>query len=190
MVQNTALFLLDNGREVFVWQGWLPEGDSADNVVTGSATVRWNLERRLALETSLHYCQAKNPENPPKSYLISAGLEPASFTNLFPEWIQRDDIASLNIKEGRHPGEMLAVGEMLARLTRTHYTRAELTAGPLPPAGVDPSRLEAYLSDSEFEVRLVESAVLGPEVFEMTKEEFYNLPTWKQNNLKKSLSFY
>lgn len=34
-------------------------------------------------------------KNPPKSYLIHAGLEPLTFTNMFPSWEHRDDIAEI-----------------------------------------------------------------------------------------------
>lgn len=32
---------------------------------------------------------------PPKSYLIHAGLEPLTFTNMFPSWEHREDIAEI-----------------------------------------------------------------------------------------------
>ncbi|XP_040289675.1 villin-like protein [Bufo bufo] len=42
------------------------------------------------------------------------------------------------------------------------------------PDGVDPSRKEMYLSDDEF-----------AKIFGMPKAEFYQLPKWKQQNIKK-----
>lgn len=177
--QQPALFLLDNEYAVYLWQGWWPEGtEDTENVSTGSAVVRWNNDRRCAMETALHYCQNKCHDNPPKTYLISAGLEPAVFTNLFPHWQQRDDVAILNIKDGKKPGEMLFVQEVLAQLTRMHYPLSELQQQPLPE-GVNPSRLESYLTDQDFE-----------EVFKVSKDEFYNLPTWKQCNMKKSVKLF
>ncbi|XP_022243845.1 supervillin-like isoform X3 [Limulus polyphemus] len=169
-----ALFLFDNEHEMFLWQGWWPEGDEeSENVVTGSAGLRWNTERRCAMETALHYCHEKNPENPPKAFIVSAGLEPTLFTNLFLTWEQNDDVALINIKDGKKPGEMLLVQEVLAKLTRTRYTLSELQKRPLPE-GVDPSRIESYLTDKDFE------DILG-----MSKEEFYTLPPWRHSELKK-----
>lgn len=34
-------------------------------------------------------------KKPPKSYLIHAGLEPLTFTNMFPSWEHREDIAEI-----------------------------------------------------------------------------------------------
>ncbi|KAG8138840.1 hypothetical protein E2320_001708, partial [Naja naja] len=36
-----------------------------------------------------------NVKNTPKSYLIHAGLEPLTFTNMFPSWEHRGDIAEI-----------------------------------------------------------------------------------------------
>jgi supervillin len=43
------------------------------------------------------------------------------------------------------------VEDVLARLCKTAYPLADLLARPLPE-GVDPLRLEVYLSDEDFEV--------------------------------------
>jgi len=37
----------------------------------------------------------KNEKKPQKSYLIHAGLEPLTFTNMFPNWEHREDIAEI-----------------------------------------------------------------------------------------------
>lgn len=37
----------------------------------------------------------KNSKKPPKSYLLHAGLEPLTFTNMFPSWEHREDIAQI-----------------------------------------------------------------------------------------------
>ena len=46
---------------------------------------------------------------------------------------------------------MLPVHEVLDRLKRSTYTLGELQESPLPE-GVDPSRLESYLNDQDFQV--------------------------------------
>ena len=53
-----GLFLLDNHHEVYIWQGWWPEEtEDVDNIRTGSAESRLNVDRRLAVETALNYCK-------------------------------------------------------------------------------------------------------------------------------------
>lgn len=50
---SVALFLVDNRMEVYLWQGQQPE----DAECTGSAKIRWDNERKCAMETTLQYCQ-------------------------------------------------------------------------------------------------------------------------------------
>jgi len=53
-----------------------------------------------------------------------------------------------------------------------------LRGRPLPD-GVNPLKLECYLSDEEFR-----------ELLQTSKEEFVNLPAWKQTNLKKKARLF
>uniref|UniRef100_A0A9J7Y7Y0 Supervillin a n=1 Tax=Cyprinus carpio carpio TaxID=630221 RepID=A0A9J7Y7Y0_CYPCA len=89
-----ALFLVDNHHEVYLWQGWWPQ----DSESTGSARIRWDSDRKCAMETVLQYSKEKNERKTPKSYLIHAGLEPLTFTNMFPSWEHREDIAEITEK--------------------------------------------------------------------------------------------
>lgn len=110
------MFLLDTGKELWLWQGWWPERKDlleteqavASEEVTqnlekdrGSASIRWQTERRAAMSTTLNYWKLKYPGKPLKAYLVWAGLEPIEFTNLFPDWNDRDDIAEINIMVGK-----------------------------------------------------------------------------------------
>ncbi|XP_076146382.1 supervillin a isoform X2 [Alosa pseudoharengus] len=141
-----ALFLVDNHHEVYLWQGWWSEASES----TGSARIRWDADRKCAMETVLQYCKEKNEVKPPKSYLIHAGLEPLTFTNMFPCWEHRPDIAQITEKEAEVCNQIILVEDVLARLCKATYPLADLLARPLP-AGVDPLRLEIYLSDEDFE---------------------------------------
>lgn len=171
-----ALFLLDNYHEVYVWQGWLPKDDQdCENLATGSAKLRLDVNRRLVMEIALQYCQGKNCEEPPKAYVIHAGAEPLYFTNLFPQWTEWD---IKDIPENEEVCKVMFVQEVLSQLSRDRYTLKELQQKPLPP-GVDPLRLEAYLTDEEFQ-----------EVLGMKKEEFYSMPSWKQTELKKTCELF
>uniref|UniRef100_A0AAX7SRG2 HP domain-containing protein n=1 Tax=Astatotilapia calliptera TaxID=8154 RepID=A0AAX7SRG2_ASTCA len=169
-----ALFLVDNHHEVYLWQGWWPQ----DSESTGSARIRWDSDRKCAMETVLQYCREKNEKKPPKAYLIHAGLEPLTFTNMFPSWEHREDIAEITEREAEIYHQIILVEDVLARLCKTTYPLADLLARPLPE-GVDPLRLEVYLSDEDFQRAL-----------EMSKEEFGALPSWKQMNLKKAKGLF
>lgn len=103
-----ALFLLDTGKELWLWQGWWPEREklildndqitsSEDLNHRGSATVRWQAERRAAMQTALDYWKHKYEAVPTRAFLVWAGLEPIQFTNLFPVWDDRDDVTEMNI---------------------------------------------------------------------------------------------
>lgn len=52
-VWSSALFLVDNHHEVYLWQGWWPQ----DTGNTGSARIRWDVDRKCAMETVLQYCR-------------------------------------------------------------------------------------------------------------------------------------
>uniref|UniRef100_A0AAQ5WZF0 HP domain-containing protein n=1 Tax=Amphiprion ocellaris TaxID=80972 RepID=A0AAQ5WZF0_AMPOC len=142
-----ALFLVDNFHEVYLWQGWWPQ----DSESTGSARIRWDADRKCAMETVLQYCKEKNEKKPQKSYLIHAGLEPLTFTNMFPSWEHREDVAEITEREAEVCNQIILVEDVLARLCQNTFPLAQLQARPLPE-GVDPLRLEIYLSDQDFEV--------------------------------------
>lgn len=197
-VPQPALFVVDGGHRVWVWQGWWPaeSSEGEDFSATGSAVLRFNFARRAALETALNYCKLKAKAQAKalaaKSYkkievdvevvepqLVVAGMEPLEFTNLFPMWTPRQDVTAIQEKEGRwKQGGQHLVSDILAQLSRTHYSLAELTARPLPD-GADPLHLEVYLNEEEF------SQSLG-----MTIDEFYSLQTWKQTELKKKANLF
>ncbi|XP_031795639.1 supervillin isoform X6 [Sarcophilus harrisii] len=169
-----ALFLVDNHHEVYLWQGWWP----IENKITGSARIRWANDRKCAMETVLRYCKGKNVKKPPKSYLLHAGLEPLTFTNMFPSWEHREDIAEITEMDAEVSNQIILVEDVLAKLCKTVYPLADLLARPLPE-GVDPLKLEIYLTDEDFEIAL-----------EMTREEYNMLPSWKQVNLKKAKGLF
>ncbi|XP_078794714.1 supervillin a isoform X42 [Oryzias latipes] len=176
-----ALFLVDNHHEVYLWQGWWPQ----DSESTGSARIRWDSDRKCAMETVLQYCREKNEKKPPKAYLIHAGLEPLTFTNMFPCWEHREDVAEITEREAEVCNQIILVEEVLARLCKSSYPLEELLARPLPQ-GVDPLRLEIYLSDEDFEG----DGACGKRALEMSREEYGALPGWKQVKLKKAKGLF
>ncbi|XP_016126440.1 supervillin-like isoform X4 [Sinocyclocheilus grahami] len=176
-----ALFLVDNHHEVYLWQGWWPQ----DSESTGSARIRWDSDRKCAMETVLQYSKEKNEKKTPKSYLIHAGLEPLTFTNMFPSWEHREDIAEITEREAEVCNQIILVEDVLTRLCKTTYPLADLQARPLPE-GVDPLRLEIYLSDEDFEG----VGASGKKALEMTRSEYEALPGWKQVNVKKDKGLF
>ncbi|XP_069108272.1 serine-rich adhesin for platelets-like isoform X2 [Argopecten irradians] len=174
-----GLFLVDDHHTVYLWHGWWPEGDAeVDNVITGSALARFNVDRRCAIDTVLLYCREKDSDNPPCAYAVHAGLEPPCFTNLFPYWEVDNSVKGINLRDGKTEGEMVSLQEILEKMTKACYTFAELQERPLPE-GVDPLKLEKYLIDEEFE-----------ETLGMTKDAFYALPMWQQHQLKKDVDLF
>ncbi|XP_051944202.1 supervillin-like isoform X2 [Hippocampus zosterae] len=173
-VVQPALFLVDNFHEVYLWQGWWPQ----DSESSGSARMRWDVDRKCAMETVLQYCKEKSDRKPQKSYLIHAGLEPLTFTNMFPSWEHREDVAEISEREAEVCNQIILVEDVLARLSRNTFPLDQLRARPLPE-GVDPLRLEIYLSDRDFE-----------EALEMKRDKYECLPGWKQVNLKKAKGLF
>ncbi|XP_063981805.1 supervillin [Diachasmimorpha longicaudata] len=171
-----ALFLLDNGEELWLWQGWWPNTGEEDQ--TGSGAVRWQAERRAAMTAAVNYWKEGRDGMSSAIYLVWAGLEPLEFINLFPTWGNRDEIAELNMKDGRTPGEMLSLENELTRLTQSTYPPAQLLQRPLPE-GVDPTSLEVYLSPVHFQ-----------ELLGMNLDDFQNLPSWKQIEIKKKIGLF
>uniref|UniRef100_UPI00398F1294 supervillin-like isoform X4 n=1 Tax=Pristiophorus japonicus TaxID=55135 RepID=UPI00398F1294 len=171
-VPQPALFLVDNRLEVYMWQGWWP----SDTESTGSAKIRWDMERKCAMETALQYCTERNPKRPPRAYLVHAGAEPLTFTNIFPRWEYDTEIAQ-QVQQGV-VNRVLLVQDALSRLCKTQYSLEEIMSRPLPD-GVDPHRLETYLSDEDFQ-----------KIVQMSRGEFYRLPSWKQVNWKKAKGLF
>ncbi|KAK5642159.1 hypothetical protein RI129_008326 [Pyrocoelia pectoralis] len=175
-----ALFMLDNKYEVWLWHGWWPELES-DSVLmdqTGSGAIRWQEERKVAMQTVVNYCKRDSDGKKIPAYLVWAGLEPLAFTNLFPFWRDCDEVTVLNMQDGKKPGEIIAIEKELALLTRSTYPLDQLLQRPLPD-GVDPTHLENYLSSEDFS-----------ELMSMTLDEFQKLPTWKQTSVKKEKGLF
>ncbi|XP_071027812.1 supervillin-like isoform X14 [Oncorhynchus clarkii lewisi] len=170
-VPQPALFLLDNCMELYLWHAGEPE----DSQTTGSACIRWANERRCAMQTVLHYCKERNPRRPLQAYLIQDGVEPLTFTNVFPRWEKRPTPTTQG-EAGRV--KLTLVQDALAQLSKTQYPLEELLQTPLPE-GVDPQRLEIYLSDHDFQT-----------ILKMKRDEYDSLPNWKQVSLKKSKGLY
>lgn len=81
------------------------------------------------------------------------------------------------MQDGRTEEE-LTIKVALEKLSRRVYPFDVLKERPLPE-GVDPTRLERYLSPEEFE------QALG-----MSLDEFREVPIWKQSKMKKEAGLF
>lgn len=104
-----------------------------------------------------------------------AGYESMEFINLFPMWKVWSNIALIDKKVVcKQP----KVSDALTTLSRLTYTIEELRAETLPD-GVDPTHLETYLSNEDFN-----------KIFKMSREEYYKLPQWKQSQTRQANNFF
>ncbi|XP_057202957.1 supervillin isoform X2 [Triplophysa rosa] len=165
-VPHPALFLLDNFLEVYLWQS---------SEAAFSQRPHWDKEKKCAMETALQYCRERNPRRPPMAYLIDEGVEPLTFTNIFPSWEMRptQEVQDCVVRK-----MLTLVQDALAALNRTQYPLKDLLRRPLPE-GVDPLHLENYLSQNDFKV------ALG-----MTQNDYNCLSDLQKMDLKKSKGLY
>lgn len=81
---------------------------------------------------------------------------PSFSSKIFCNLLLSGDICSADAppvccQEAEVCNQIILVEDVLARLCKTTYPLADLLARPLPE-GVDPLRLEVYLTDEDFEV--------------------------------------
>jgi len=107
--------------------------------------------------------------------LVWAGHEPQEFINLFPDWSSHPEVAKINQENVESDCDL---EKSYAELSRTQYSWAELQVRPLPP-GVDPAKIETYLSNDVFLEKL-----------KMTKTEFQACPRWKQIEMRKATGLF
>lgn len=177
--EQPALFLLDTGSNLYLWQGFWPPSHSPEdnsNTITGSGMIRWHAERRAAMATIVQYRKLsyKDFRKLPDAELVWAGCEPDKFTNLFPSWTHKPEVEKVNrefVKDN-------SLERTLSELSKSEYTWEELQQRPLPD-GVDPAKLEKYLSDSDFEKYL-----------KVSREDFNSAPWWKQIEIRKDRGLF
>jgi len=167
-----CLFLLSNGQDTFLWQGWRPRDEENENTSTGSGEFRWAAERKAALETTLEYCKVTKTNG----HLVNAGLEPLVFRNLFPYWTVQKEVREITIADGKSEEDIVSLEQELKKFLKTTYTVEELQERP---EGVDLSKLETYLSDDDFE-----------NLLKMSREDFSKLQAWKKTELKKQAGLF
>ena len=88
------------------------------------------------------------------------------------------DFCSPPRQDGKTEGQTVVIKDFLQQLTETKYTWEELQVRPLPE-GVDPTKMDNYLKESEFEKGLG-----------MSQADFYALPQWKQTKVKREKGLF
>ncbi|KAJ3660033.1 hypothetical protein Zmor_011689 [Zophobas morio] len=89
--EQPAIFLLDDNDEIWVWYGW--ERDEDDEFKSECFVVAINYAKQ----------KSKRIKQLVRIHKVIAGFEPNNFTNLFPVWKKREDIAQLQEKDGVLP---------------------------------------------------------------------------------------
>ncbi|KAM5280060.1 villin-like protein [Ctenodactylus gundi] len=173
------IMLLDTWQEIFIWLGEAAGEWKKEVVVWG----------REYLKT---HPAGRSPATP--IVLVKQGHEPPTFTGWFftwdpYKWMGPQDSSEKQLELGlsRSTGTVststgtsssdgsscTAVSGSLPREQLMHQAAEDL------PRGVDPARKEFYLSDSDFQ-----------DIFGKSKEEFYSMAKWKQQQEKKKLGFF
>uniref|UniRef100_A0A8C5P405 Villin-like n=1 Tax=Jaculus jaculus TaxID=51337 RepID=A0A8C5P405_JACJA len=196
------IMLLDTWKEIFLWLG---EGAGERK----EEALSWGREY---LKT---HPAARSPATP--IVLVKQSHEPAVFTGWFVTWDPYKWTNNQSYKEVVEGslGPRSAISEMIVSrrgsqdspenelelglggggrrdtVTNDSGCISSVASGSLPreqlmhqavedlPQGVDPTRKEFYLSDADFQ-----------EIFGKSKEEFYSLAKWKQQQEKKKLGFF
>eukprot|EP01119_Soliformovum_irregulare_P015974 TRINITY_DN457_c0_g1_i3.p1 TRINITY_DN457_c0_g1~~TRINITY_DN457_c0_g1_i3.p1 ORF type:complete len:1028 (-),score=468.85 TRINITY_DN457_c0_g1_i3:19-3102(-) len=129
------------------------------------------LEKKLAFDAAIEMAKTlSGKDGRPSSIevlVVNDGKEPLKFSRWFVPW-----------KFQGNPDENSAVPveEYLSILSRK-YTLQELVENC--PKGLDKTKLEEYLYPEEFQ-----------KVFNMTREEWDQLPKWRQQEIKKTTAVY
>uniref|UniRef100_A0A8C5CGU5 Villin-1 n=1 Tax=Gadus morhua TaxID=8049 RepID=A0A8C5CGU5_GADMO len=140
------------------------------------------VERDAAVTTAQEYLRShpagRDVDTP--IVLIKQGFEPPTFTGWFHAWDPQmwSDMATAPTTPGKGPSKGMGILTPSAAAPfpveqLVHKQNEDL------PEGVDPTRKEEHLNNEDF------ALVLG-----MSRMEFYSMPTWKQQKLKKDKGLF
>jgi len=179
------IYILDVYNSVFVWVG--TEANSEEKLKSMETAIKY-VERASKVD-------GRQVEQP--IIKVLAGEEPPIFTCWFHAWepfqsgvdifkqFVIDQQKKQLEKEKQGGGALLDVRAEMEQIRKAQnaiypYERIRLDVNRrnLPP-NVDAKILEKYLSDEEF-----------GNLFQMKREEFHNLPTWKQESVKSKLQLW
>uniref|UniRef100_A0A8C7DFI5 Villin-1 n=1 Tax=Oncorhynchus kisutch TaxID=8019 RepID=A0A8C7DFI5_ONCKI len=166
------IMLLDIWDMVFLWLGKGANQIEKENVVP------------TAHEYLRTHPGGRNVDTP--IVLVKQGFEPPTFTGWFHAWDPHMwsvcSIATYSMQSKGNPPYDQSIGESLLSPTIGATFPADKLLNRKTedlPDGVDPTKKEEYLSNADF------ALILG-----VSRVEFYSMPTWKQQNLKKEKGLF
>ncbi|XP_048856382.1 advillin [Brienomyrus brachyistius] len=172
------IMLLDTWDQIFLWVGVnANETEYKESVVTSQEYLRTHPASR-------------DPDTP--ILIVKQGFEPPTFTGWFTawdpsKWSEGKTYEQLKKELGgvactiTVPTQKSDAPEVESTPTNQFHPPEKLVnklANDLPK-GIDPAQKEKYLSDSDF-----------CKVFGISKDNFANLPQWKQLNMKKNKGLF
>uniref|UniRef100_A0A8D0L013 Villin like n=1 Tax=Strix occidentalis caurina TaxID=311401 RepID=A0A8D0L013_STROC len=158
------VMLLDTWEEIFLWVG------KASNTY----------ERTESIASAKEYLKTHpaGRDLATPIILVKQGYEPLNFTGWFNAW----DPYKWSVSCWKSPVVCTRAQWCLKGVTVSEHTLCEVlmnkTVDELPE-GVDPTKKEYYLSDADFH-----------DIFGKSKDEFYQMPKWKQQNEKKQCGLF
>ncbi|KAI8996095.1 hypothetical protein BC832DRAFT_307233 [Gaertneriomyces semiglobifer] len=179
----TGVYILDAFFSIFVWVGSEARSNYKDV--------------RLGLETALEYADYVGMQESVRNLdrtnirLTYSGNEPPVFKSAFIAFEDGgDDITGstgfLNKLKKRGASKKKtakvvdeSAAEILEKFNKASYSFDELKKKDNLPLGVDPTHVEAYLSENDFKKH-----------FKIDKDTFSSYPAWKQAELKKRAGLF
>jgi len=163
------VMLLDAFTEIFIWIG---KGANLEEKEKSMSLAKTYVQEGAE--------QTGRKEDDVSFMVINQGHEPPNFTCHFHAWDDekwRGGQTYLELKAAAMNVDVMSLEDATSKFTvgGTKYPYDKLKARDIPEE-VDLTRLEAYLSDEEFE-----------SVFKTSRADFEALATWKQQSAKKKV---
>ncbi|KAI8824092.1 uncharacterized protein EV422DRAFT_554245 [Fimicolochytrium jonesii] len=150
------VMILDGFSSIYVWFG----------------SSSRSSEKIIGMQTAIEY--GSKASEAPALFVTYEHQEPHEFSRAFPGWARskRKSLYAENQVLSR------PLKEVLEEYTRETYP-VEILLGDNVPPHLDPTRLEAYMTEEDFEA-----------LFKMTKQAYWELQPWKRVEVKKALGVF
>ncbi|KAM7533651.1 hypothetical protein Aperf_G00000127759 [Anoplocephala perfoliata] len=149
---------------------------SSGPVSLASLAQKFVTARLAALRIALNLAQRIGPTT--RTVAVYAGIEPDDFLHLFPPALRSAEAAAYHLTSGKSHGQAEDMNDILNQLENMKFGLQELQQCPRP-LDLDITRLEMYLTDEDFE-----------KAFQMSREDFAELPEWEKLNMKRKVNLF